>query len=199
MEDDGEWQHVESAIIPCADLDNLPFYRRTRIPFDPIGIARGLVVCHFPRLSPPCGAFRSLTPGPSPFSSTKITPADSRAARMAMVAANFGKLRPDASCNMASRSARRSRKTATQAQTCRQAGICIAPCAAQTTQRQSAAPQDSLFPHPLKLPNWSSVLPRLCPPAQHADSPQTQNGPSLHPRSGRFVASGCATARLLKE
>src|SRR5277367_3214785 len=31
-------------------------------------------------------AFLSLTPGPSPFSSTKITPADSRAARMAAIA-----------------------------------------------------------------------------------------------------------------
>jgi hypothetical protein len=27
---------------------------------------------------------------------------------------------------------------------------------------------------------------------------KTQNGPSLHPRSGRFVASGSATVRLLK-
>ena len=75
MEDDGERDDVEAPIILCADLDYLPFYRRMRSRVDPIGIVQWLLVCHFPIPSVPCGVFLNLTPGPSPFSSTKITPA----------------------------------------------------------------------------------------------------------------------------
>jgi hypothetical protein len=48
MEDDGERDDVEAAIILCADLDYLPVYRRMRSRVDPIGIVQWLLVCHFP-------------------------------------------------------------------------------------------------------------------------------------------------------